>query len=180
MLIGSLEEGLRRISERLLNQPVAAYELKAPNDMARLYRHIRKGDVVLVEGELRISQLVKYATQSPWSHCALYVGDELIRRGGPLREQALATFGTLADRLIVEALTEDGVIAAPLAKYRELDIRICRPYSIDRADLDRVVDSVLADLGKRYDRRNFLDLALILLSPVRFGPLKSRTMQTSA
>ena len=174
----ALKERLRRIGARLLNQPVAAYELRAPNDMARLYRHLRKGDVVLVEGELRISQFVKYATQSQWSHCALYVGDELLRRGGALREQALAKFGELADRVIVEALTEEGVIAAPLAKYRGLNIRICRPSSIDPADLDGVLDSVLADLGKRYDKRNFLDLALMLLSPVKFGPLKARTIHT--
>ncbi len=72
----------------------------------RLYRLIQKGDVVLVEGELRISQLIKYTTQSPWSPSALYVGDELLRRGGRLREQALASFGELADRLLIETLTE--------------------------------------------------------------------------
>lgn len=173
-----LKERLRRATARLLNRPVANYELKVPNNMARLYKHIRKGDVVLVEGELRISQLVKYATQSRWSHSALYVGDELLRRGGNLREQALASFGELADRLIVEALTDEGVIASPLAKYRWHNIRVCRPYRIDPADLDRVIDSVLADLGKQYDRRNFFDLALMLLSPVKFGPLKTRTRQT--
>jgi len=177
-LVAALKERLRRIGSRLLNQPVAAYELRAPNDMARLYRCIRKGDVVLVEGELRISQFVKYVTQSQWSHCALYVGDELLRRGGALRGQALARFGELADHVIVEALTEEGVIAAPLAKYEGLNIRICRPSGIDPADLDRVLESVLADLGKRYDERNFLDLALMLLSPVKFGPLKARTIHT--
>lgn len=177
-VVVALKERLRRIGACLLNQPVAAYELRAPNDMTRLYRHIRKGDVVLVEGELRISEFVKYATQSQWSHCALYVGDELLRRGGTLREQALAKFGELADRVIVEALTEEGVIAAPLAKYQGLNMRICRPSGIDPADLDRVLDSALADLGKRYDKRNFLDLALMLLSPVKFGPLKARTIHT--
>ena len=146
--------------------------------MARLYQHIRKGDVVLVEGELRISQLVKYATQSQWSHSALYVGDELLRRDGQLREQALAHFGEFADRLLVEALTAEGVVASPLEKYRWHNLRVCRPYGIEPADLDRVVDSVVADLGKRYDNRNFLDLTLMLLSPVKFGFLKTRTLQT--
>ncbi len=177
-LFMTLKERLRRAGARLLNQPVAAYELKVPNNMARLYRHIRKGDVVLVEGELRISQLVKYVTQSQWSHCALYVGDELLRRGGQLREQALAKFGELADRLIVEALTNEGVIASPLAKYRWHNIRVCRPYNIDPAGLDRVIDFVIEDLGKQYDSRNFFDLALMLLSPVKFGPLKTRTIQS--
>ncbi len=173
-----LKERLKRSVARFLNQEVAGYELKVRNDMARLYQHIRKGDVVLVEGQLRLSQLVKYATQSPWSHSALYVGDELLRRGGRLRERARAGFGDLADRLLIEALTDEGVMAAPLAKYREHNLRVCRPSRIHPADLDRVVDSVVADLGKQYDARNFLDLTLMLLSPTKFGPLKTRTIET--
>ena len=174
----SPKEWLKRTVARLLNRRVAAYELKVPNNMARLYEHIRKGDVVLVEGELRISQLVKYATQSQWSHRALYVGDELLRRGGRLREQALAHFGEFADRLLVEALTAEGVAASPLEKYRWHNIRVCRPYSLEPADLDRVIDSVVGDLGKEYDDRNFFDLSLMLLSPIKFGVLKTRTLQT--
>lgn len=176
--LAALEEGLRRAVARRLNREVAAYELKVPNSMTRLYQQIRKGDVVLIEGRLRISQLIKYATQSQWSHSALYVGDELLRRGGRLRDAALASFGPLADRLLIEALTDEGVVAAPLAKYRWHNIRVCRPAGIDPADLDRVIDSVVADLGRQYDSRNLLDLALMLLSPVKFGPLKTRTINS--
>ncbi len=174
----TLKEWLKQAVARRLNGEVAAYEIKMPNNMERLYKHIRKGDVVLVEGMLRISQLIKYTTQSQWSHCALYIGDELLRRGGRLREQALANFGELAHRLLIEALTDKGVVASPLAKYRWHNIRVCRPFKIDPADLDRVIGSVIADLGKQYDSRNFLDLTLMLLSPVKFGPLKARTIQT--
>lgn len=177
-VVGPLERRLRQAIARFLNRRIAGYDLKAPNRMASLYQHVRKGDVVLVEGELRLSQLVKYVTQSPWSHSALYVGDELLRRGGRLREQALAQFGPLADRLLIEALTDEGVIAVPLSKYQGHNIRICRPWGIDPADLDRVVDSVVADLGKPYDNRNFLDLTLMLLSPIRFGALKTRTLKS--
>jgi membrane protein DedA with SNARE-associated domain len=173
----ALKARMKRAVSRFLNREVAAYELKVPNDMARVYQEIRKGDVVLVEGTLRISQLVKYATQSQWSHSAFYVGDELLRRGGRLRAEALAHFGELADRLLVEALTDEGVIAVPLEKYRTHNIRICRPGHIHPADLDRVVDSVVADLGKAYDDRNLLDLALMLAFPVRFGPLKTRAIE---
>ena len=84
-LLSALDGRLRRAVARLLNRRVAAYELKVPNDMARLHRHVRRGDVVLVEGELRISEFVKYVTQSQWSHSALYVGDALLRRDGRLR-----------------------------------------------------------------------------------------------
>ena len=173
-----LKERLKRAVARRLNREMTGYDIKVLNNMERLYKYIRKGDVVLVEGMLRISQLIKYTTQSPWSHCALYVGDELLRQGGQLREQALATFGELADRLLIEALTDKGVVATPLAKYRWQNIRICRPFKIDPADLDRVIDSVIADLGKEYDNRNFLELTLLLLCPVRFGPMKTWTIQT--
>jgi hypothetical protein len=176
--LAALTERLKRTVGRFLSREVAGYELKVPNNMAQLYAHLRKGDVVLVEGRLCISQLVKYATQSQWSHSAFYVGDELLRRDARLREQVLAEFGDLADRLIVEALTDEGVVAAPLAKYQWHNIRVCRPDTIHRDDLGRVVDAVLADLGKQYDSRNFLDLTLMLLSPVQFGPLKTRTLKT--
>jgi hypothetical protein len=33
------------------------------------------GDVLLVEGNRRVSTTTKYLTQSTWSHAALYVGD---------------------------------------------------------------------------------------------------------
>lgn len=174
----SVKERLGAAVARFLNREVAGYELKVPNDMAWLYQYIRKGDVVLVEGSLRISQFVKYVTQSQWSHSALYVGDELLRRGGQLREQALTNFGVFADRLLIEALTDQGVVASPLAKYECHNIRICRPCHIDPADLNRVIASVVADLGKQYDSHNFLDLALLFLSPVKFGHLKTRTAQS--
>src|SRR5574337_69400 len=146
LLITRLNGWLKRAVARRLNREVAEYDIKVPNNMERLYKHIRKGDVVLIEGMLRISQLIKYTTQSPWSHCALYVGDELLRRGGRLREQALALFGDDTDRLVIEALTDKGVVVAtPLAKYRWHNIRVCRPFKIDSVDLGRVIDSAIVD-----------------------------------
>lgn len=37
---------------------------------------------------------------------------------------------------------------------------------------------MLADLGKQYDNRNFFDLTLMLLSPIKAGPLGRRTVET--
>jgi hypothetical protein len=54
------------------------------NNMGKLYSVIRKGDVVLVEGQSEISRMIKLFTQSFWSHAALYVGDELLKREGIL------------------------------------------------------------------------------------------------
>jgi len=38
-----LKERFKRAVARFFNQEVLGYELKVPNDMARLYQHIRKG-----------------------------------------------------------------------------------------------------------------------------------------
>lgn len=156
---------------RFLNQPVGYYEQHHPNDLDRLQRHIRKGDVLLVEGHQRVSAVIKYLTHSSWSHAALYVGDELVQRGGPLKELAIEHFGDEASCLLVEALME-GVVAAPLSKYVDHNVRICRPHRLRPAHLERVVDEAVASIGQRYDLRNIVELALYLagmtLVPVRY------------
>jgi len=48
--------------------------------------------VILVEGNERISECIKYLTQSSWSHSALYVGDEPIRRNPEMKAPLVAQF----------------------------------------------------------------------------------------
>ena len=167
--------GLRRfLSERLvalLTEPLSYYERRGWNDVSALHRHIRKGDVVLVEGDARISAVIKYLTQSSWSHSALYVGDELIRKPGPRREKALAEFGEHARHLVVEALPQ-GVVAAPLDKYVDFNVRLCRPR-LRPEHLQKLLDDTLASIGWRYDLQNVLDLARYLL-PVSLVPSRLR------
>ncbi|NIP89864.1 MAG: lipo-like protein, partial [Gammaproteobacteria bacterium] len=103
-----------------MTKPVAHYHHYGHNDLEALRKHIRKGDVLLVEGDQRVSAVIKYLTQSSWSHAALYVGDELVRRGGELAAFALESFGDDAHDLIVEALY-DGVVASPLDKYADFN-----------------------------------------------------------
>lgn len=167
--------GLRRfLSEKLvslLTEPLSYYERRGWNDVGALHRHIRKGDVVLVEGDARISAVIKYLTQSSWSHSALYVGDELIRLPGPRREQALAEFGKHAQHLVVEALPQ-GVVAAPLDKYVDFNLRLCRPR-LRPEHLQKLLDDAIGSIGWRYDLKNVLDLARYLL-PVSLVPARLR------
>src|SRR5579885_1193794 len=94
----------------ILTRPIKRYTLTLPNDMTALERHIRKGDVILVEGNQRISECIKYLTQSSWSHAALYVGDEPLKRSPELRRRLIEEFGEHdANHLLVEALVERGV-----------------------------------------------------------------------
>lgn len=168
-----LLERLSNAAIRILTKPLASYELHSPNDMANLKRHIRKGDVVLVEGNQRISECIKYLTQSSWSHSALFVGDEPIRKQSQKREELIAEFGEEANFLLVEALVETGVILAPLSKYRDFNIRICRPYNLSAPDLAEVLDEALRAVGHTYDIKNVIDLGRYFL-PVSLIPRRFR------
>jgi len=151
----------RWLKDRLvdfLNHPVSNYERRGWNDVDSLRRHAAKGDVLLVEGDQRISQVIKLLTHSTWSHSAIYIGDELIERGGELRERSLEAWGDDAQHMIVEALM-DGVVAQPLAKYAHLNLRLCRPHRLRPEHLKTVLDDSVAAIGWRYDLRNVVDLA---------------------
>jgi Permuted papain-like amidase enzyme, YaeF/YiiX, C92 family len=158
-----LREWFYRKIARFLEQRVGRTERLYRNDAALLKRHISKGDVLLVEGDQRISAIIKYLTQSSWSHAALYIGDELLRRGGELRESALEQFGDEAEYLVVEALME-GVVVSPVAKYLEHNLRICRPHRLRAAHLRSILDESIHAIGWRYDMRNITDLARHLIS----------------
>lgn len=157
----------------LLTKPVKRYTLSIPNDMAALKRHIRKGDVVLVEGNERISECIKYLTQSSWSHSALYVGDEPLRRNPALKAELIEKFGEEAHYLVVEALVECGVVLSPLSKYRDFNIRVCRPYNLSTEDRTEVMDEALRSVGDIYDVKNVVDLARYFL-PVSLIPARLR------
>jgi hypothetical protein len=147
---------------RFLSQPVKSYDLRVRTDFDQLRRHIRKGDVLLVEGDQRVSTAIKYLTQSSWSHAALYVGDELVRRGGELSEAVLENFAADARHVLVEAVVEGGVVASPLSKYANFNVRLCRPHRLRKEDLAEILDDAVGSIGWCYDLRNIVDLAFHL------------------
>jgi hypothetical protein len=162
-----------RVAIKLLTKPLTQDTPRVPNDMVRLKRYIRKGDVVLVEGNERISECIKYLTQSSWSHSAIYVGDEPLRRDPVMRQRLLDQFGEEANHLLVEALVDEGVVLTPLHKYRDFNIRVCRPFNLSRADCAKVIDHVLSNVGYTYDLKNILDLGRYFL-PVHLIPRRLR------
>ncbi len=157
----------------LLTKPLKNYAVRFPNNLDALKSQIRKGDVLLVEGSQRISEAVKYLTQSSWSHSTIYIGDELIRGNHPLAEQARTTFGDDAQFLLVEALVEEGVVLSSLSKYAEYNIRLCRPHNLQPQDCQVILDDVISQLGYTYDLQNILDLARYFL-PVSLVPRRFR------
>jgi len=168
-------EYLRDQAFRHLEAPRRYYEKTMINNMDNLFRVIRKGDIILVEGNSEISRMIKLLTQSSWSHSAICVGDELVINGDGRGERIIKQFGNDADHMLVEAFTGTGVTAAPIRKYLDFNIRVCRPYGILPQDLDSVVSEVIDNLGKQYDHRNIIDLGLMLLPPF-LNPFKKRTI----
>jgi hypothetical protein len=161
---------------RRFEAPGRNYARTMINNLDNLYHVIRKGDVILVEGNSEISRMIKLFTQSAWSHSALYVGDELLVKGGDQRETIIKQFGNDdAHHMTVEAFASTGVIASPIRKYENYNIRVCRPYGILPQDIDAVVSEVIGNLGKQYDHRNVIDLGLLLMPPF-LNPFKKRTI----
>ena len=169
----ALREWITERVTRFLNAPVGHYEQHHPNDLDALKRQVRKGDVVLVDGDLRVSVLIKYVTHSPWSHAALYVGDELLRRGGAMRALAEEHFGSEAEHIVVEAVME-GVVASPLSKYADHNVRLCRPHLLLPKQLEGILAGAIDAIGWRYDLRNVIDLALHLGSAALLPPKRRK------
>lgn len=168
---------LGRMLLKRLATPRKAYEKRIVNNMDALYRTIRKGDVVLVEGRSEMSRIIQVLTQSAWSHSALYVGGTL---GTDVDGQQEKAFGETRardrDHMLVEADAASGVVAVPLRKYCDDNIRICRPFGIHPEDLDTVISEVVGNLGRHYDHQNIMDLALLALPPI-LNPFKKRTIK---
>ena len=171
--MGWVRDNVIERAARVLTKPRRQYQLMHPNDVANLRRAVRKGDVVLVDGDQRVSEVIKYLTQSSWSHSALYVGDELLRRFPERREQLVDQYGIEAEHMIVEALMQGGVIASPLVKYATMNLRVCRPRGLRTDDLGRILDELMPQLGSRYDVQHILDLARYFF-PVSLIPRRLR------
>jgi hypothetical protein len=155
-----------------LNEPLPAYERRVRNDLPSLLADLRRGDVLLIEGDLRVSAIIRYLTQSCWSHAALYIGDELLRRGNEKAAWARDHFGADAEHLLVEALPH-GVQVAPVARYVDFNLRICRPHRLRPEHVRILMDEAVATIGWRYDLRNVLDLARYMI-PVTVVPPRWR------
>ncbi len=143
---------LGHLLARYLTRPSSGYTVSNPNSVFNLERNLQPGDVVLVEGNLRISTAIKYLTQSTWSHAAIYVGDTLKKKNSD---------GQILN--LIEADFTCGVIAVPISKYSNFHIRICRPVGLSGDDSDKVIQYVVSRLGNTYDLKNVFDLMRYLL-----------------
>ena len=168
-----LHDALTRGLVGYLTAELPTYQRRVPNDLERMKRDLRPGDVVLVEGKSRISRIIMTLTQSSWSHAGMYIGDALLRWGGPHAEEARQQFGPEALHLVLESDMAEGVRVKPVAWYGDHNLRVCRPKGLEGGALDRVVAEMLRHLGLRYDRRNIFDLGRYL-TPFHLLPARWR------
>lgn len=161
----------------------SGYEPFASSDPETLSRILQPGDVLLVEGNQKISTAIKYLTQSTWSHAALYIGDALYNGGQNHKPMSGKKEGEPVTTAIdpkfpdgplclIEVELGLGCVAVPLSKYATYNTRICRPINLTPEDRATVIRLMIENLGIQYDTHNIIDMARYLFPtppiPVRW------------
>src|SRR5258706_1000736 len=120
-----------------LAQPIRGAQTEIAS-LEQLAAALKPGDVLLVEGNTRVSVAIKYLTQSTWSHAMFYIGDAL---GAPAPGES--------PRVLVEADILYGIRAVPLSDVSGMNTRICRPVGLSKEDLQAVVRFTVSHIGGR-------------------------------
>ncbi len=161
---GLWERFLEKIGARLAGKLVSkssGYRPYTPSDFQTLSATLQPGDVLLIEGNQRVSAAIKYLTQSTWSHAAFYVGDlpDIKEDDGEAH-------------CLIEVNLGEGCVSAPLTRYETYNTRICRPVGLTPEDREKVVAFMTDKLGLQYDVKNIFDLLRYFLPtppvPVRW------------
>lgn len=136
----------RAIGERLaafLTKDLPGYQRLDTVAIDVVAKTLEKGDIVLVDGNTRISTAIKYLTQSTWSHACLYVGE----KGADSSEQNL-----------LEADLKNGVHLTNLDHYAHFNLRICRPVNLSDEEVRELTEFAKQRIGHKYDLKNVVDL----------------------
>src|SRR5580704_4951552 len=147
--MGIMLDTIGKLIANYLQKEVPGYEPFTPSDPEHLRGIIEPGDVLLVEGNNRVSGIIKYLTQSTWSHAALFVG---------VVDGAAEPDGE--PHVLIEANVGEGVTSAPLSKYFPYHTRLCRPVGLSFEDRTTVCRYAINRIGFGYDTKNILFDAL--------------------
>ena len=147
-MISKINQVIGKRLASFLTKPLRGYQRLDTVSVETIGSVLETGDVVLVEGNTRISIAIKYLTQSSWSHACLFVGNQ----------------GALcSEPCLLEADLNKGVRLVPLQQYAEFNLRICRPVSLNEEDKKELVEFARSKLGQKYDLKNVVDLARYLI-----------------
>ena len=148
-------------------RPTRPYPL---SDFERISFELKPCDILLVEGRSRVSEVIRWVTQSSWTHAALYIGRIHDIEDPDLREIVQFHYsGDTGDRLVIESLLGHGTIINNLTIYEDEHLRICRPSRLGIKDGQQVIRFAVSRLGMDYDIRQIFDLARFLF-PWRILP----------
>ncbi|MFP6811544.1 MAG: YiiX/YebB-like N1pC/P60 family cysteine hydrolase [Pseudohongiellaceae bacterium] len=147
-MISKINQVIGKRLASFLTKPLRGYQRLDTVSVETIGSVLETGDVLLVEGNTRISVAIKYLTQSSWSHACLFVGNQ----------------GALcSEPCLLEADLNKGVRLVPLQQYAEFNLRICRPVSLNEEDKKELVEFARSKLGQKYDLKNVVDLARYLI-----------------
>jgi hypothetical protein len=158
--MGVIFDAIGQMIARYLQKEEPGYEPFTPSEPDQLCAMLEPGDVLLVEGNSRIAGIIKYLTQSTWSHACLYVGpiDGAVEADGE-------------PHVLIEANIGEGVSSSPLSRHLSYHTRICRPVGLSFEDRHTVCRYAINRIGFGYDTKNIIDLMRYLVPlpvPQRF------------
>jgi hypothetical protein len=154
-MFGGIRARTGRALARYLSTAIDRGRNPSTSMPTQLATTVRKGDVLLVDGNSRFSVAIRYLTQSTWSHAALCVAEQT----------------DAAEPQLLEADVIKGVQIVPLTKYAEFHTRICRPVGLSASEIEAVLAFANQQLGHQYDMKNVVDLMRYL---IRTPPLPDR------
>ena len=102
---------------------------------------LKPGDVLLVEGQSRVSSAIQFITGSSWSHATIFIG----------RSEAF-------NHCLIEVKAVEGCIFTDVNNYRNHNLRICRPIFLNEKNKKILINYLVKKIGSKYDLRNIFDL----------------------
>ena len=159
-----------KLVSRLISTPLSHWlqrrrppRINPLSDFDRIRHELKPGDVLLVEGRSRISDVIKVVTQSPWSHATLYIGrlhdiENEESRAALSRRSAFPP----STQLVIESQLGAGTLVRALTEYADDHVRICRPVGLSAEDAQTISTHAINSLGLNYDIRQIFDLARFL------------------
>ena len=139
----------KRMLLQFIGTQLAKYLTKEHNYVDAYYRiniediksTVKPGDVILVEGQSRVSSAIQFITGSNWSHAAVFIGKT---------EDYVYC--------LVEVKAVEGCKYTDLSVYKDHNLRICRPIFLNNKKRPILINHLKKKIGSKYDLRNILDL----------------------
>ena len=102
---------------------------------------LKPGDVVLIEGQSRVSSAIQFITNSNWSHAAIFIGK-----------------ADTCNHCLIEVRAVDGCRYTDIDVYMHHNLRICRPVFLNNRKRTVLIKYLTKKIGSKYDLKNIFDL----------------------